>query len=62
MSALSFSRLAAVVFAIVALLQLARALAGWDLIVDGRTVPMMVSWIAVAVAGALAMLGFNARI
>ncbi len=61
MSAMSFSRVAGVIFAVVALLQLTRALAGWEVVIDGTPVPVMASWIAAAVAGALAWLGFTAR-
>lgn len=60
MSATSFSRLAGFIFAIVALLQLARAVAGWDIVIHGTSVPIMASWIAAAVAAVLSWLGFTA--
>ncbi len=60
MSAAGFSRLAGFVFAIVALLQLARAVAGWDIVIHGTSVPIIVSWIAAGVAAVLAWLGFTA--
>jgi hypothetical protein len=60
MTASSFSRLAAVVFAIVALAQLARALSGWPISVGDMAVPVWPSWIAFVVAGVLSWLGFTA--
>lgn len=60
MSAISFSRLAGVIFAIVALLQLARAIFGWEIVINGMSVPVMASWIAAAVAAVLSLLGFTA--
>ena len=60
MTAQSYSRIAAVVFAIVALLQLTRVLLGWEVSIDGLSVPLWASWIAVAAAGLLAWLGFTA--
>jgi len=55
----SYSLLAAVIFTIVALLQLSRAVMGVHLIVGSHTIPIWLSWIAVFVAGALAGLGFS---
>jgi NAD/NADP transhydrogenase beta subunit len=61
MNASSYARLAGAVFAVIALLQLARALAGWPVItVGGATMPVWPSWIAFVVAGALAWLGLTA--
>jgi hypothetical protein len=54
MDAKSYSRLAAVIFAIIAVLQLFRALAGWDITVNGAAVPLWASWLAAVVAGLLA--------
>ena len=56
----SFSRLAGIIFAAVALLQLARAAAGWEININGMSVPVMASWVATAVAGVLAWLGLTA--
>ena len=55
-----FSRLAAVIFAIIALLQLARAISGFEIAVGGEVMPIWPSWIAAMVAGFLAYLGFTA--
>jgi hypothetical protein len=57
MDAKSYSRVATIIFAIIALLQLFRALAGWDITVNGADVPLWVSWLAAVVAGALACVG-----
>jgi hypothetical protein len=61
MTAVGYSRLAAVVFAIVAVLQLARAVAGWPVTVGATTMPVWPSWVAFVVAAGLAWLGFTAR-
>jgi len=60
MRATSYSRLAATVFAIVALIQLLRALAAWPILIAETTIPVWASWIAFVVASGLAWLGFNA--
>ena len=60
MSAANYARLAAVVFAIVAILQLARAAAGWPMGIGVVEVPVWASWVACVVAGVLAWLGFSA--
>jgi hypothetical protein len=61
MDAKSYSRVAAVVFAIVAVLQLVRALSGWDITVNGASIPLWGSWLAAVVAGALALVGLTVR-
>ena len=61
MSAITYSRLAALIFAIVAVLQLARAMSGWPVTVGTTfSIPVWASWIASVVAAGLAWLGFNA--
>jgi hypothetical protein len=61
MSAKNYSRLAALVFAIVALVQLARAASGWPITVGTTTsIPLWASWVAGTVAAVLAWLGFEA--
>jgi hypothetical protein len=60
MNATSYARLASAIFALIALLQLGRALAGWSIVFQGTTIPVWASWIACVVAGALAWLGFTA--
>ena len=60
MNASSYARLAGAIFAVIALLQLARAVAGWPVTVGGMTMPVWPSWVACVVAGALAWLGLTA--
>jgi hypothetical protein len=59
MNASSYARLAAVIFAIVAIVQLARAAAGWPITIGTVEVPVWASWVACVVAGVLAWLGFS---
>jgi hypothetical protein len=56
----NYSLLAAVIFTIVALLQLSRAVAGWEVTVGTTVMPLWPSWIAAVVAGVLAWLGYGA--
>jgi len=61
MSARDYSRLAAIIFAIVALVQLVRAVSGWPITVGAtHSIPLGASWVVCVVAGVLAWLGFNA--
>jgi hypothetical protein len=61
MNAKNFSLLAAVIFAIVAVLQFARAVSGWPVTLGTTiSIPLWASWVACIVAAALAWLGFNA--
>jgi hypothetical protein len=60
MRAESYARLAASIFAVIAVLQLARALAGWPVTIGGTTIPVWPSWLAFVAAGGLAWLGFSA--
>src|SRR5262247_1389765 len=58
MTATGYSRLAAVIFSLVALLQFVRALAGWPITIADTTIPLWPSWVACVVAAGLAWLGF----
>jgi hypothetical protein len=60
MNPTSYARLAGAIFAIVAVLQLARAIAGWSITLEGTYIPVAASWVACVVAGVLAWLGFTA--
>jgi hypothetical protein len=61
MTARNYARLAASIFAIVAVLQLARAACGLPVTVGTTTsIPLWASWIACFVAAGLAWLGFDA--
>jgi hypothetical protein len=48
-----FHLIAAVIFALVALLQALRIFMGWSVVIGGWSAPMLVSWIAIVVAGSL---------
>jgi hypothetical protein len=50
-----FSSIAALVFALVALLQLLRLVMGWSVIINGVTIPLWASAIACLVAALLAV-------
>ena len=60
MTAQSYSRLAAVIFTIIAVLQLTRAVLGWEVTIGTTVMPLWPSWVAFAVAGMLAWLGITA--
>jgi hypothetical protein len=53
----TFATIAAVIFALVALLHLLRLVMGWSVVVDSWTVPMWVSWVGLVVAGGLSYYG-----
>ncbi len=62
MSATLYARLVALVFTLVAVVQLARAsVLHFPVVIDGHEILMEASWIAFAVAGLLALLGYTAR-
>ena len=61
MTTQSYSRLAALIFAVVAALQLIRAVSGWTITVGATTsIPLWASWVACVIAGVLAWIGFEA--
>ena len=60
MDAKIFSRIAAIVFAIIAVLQLVRAISGWEITLNGTAIPLWPSWLASVVAGLLAFVGLTA--
>lgn len=55
----TFTLLAGVIFAIVALLHLLRIYMGWPIVIGDWTVPMWVSWIALVAAGGLSHFGLS---
>jgi hypothetical protein len=59
MTAKNYSRLAGLIFAIVAVLQLAHALSGWPLSVGTISIPVWASWVACVVAAVLAWAGYD---
>ena len=63
MNSRSYSRLAALLFAIIAVLQFIRAVGEWQIVVNGTTsVPVWASWIACVVTAGLAWIGFDASL
>ncbi len=59
MDAKTFSLVAGVIFVVVALFHLARIFMEWTVIIGDWSIPMWVSWIALVVAGGLALLGLR---
>jgi hypothetical protein len=62
MSQKAFSLVAGLIFLLVAVAHLLRLLLRWSVILNGWTVPMWVSSIALVVAGFLAFEGFRRRL
>ena len=67
MTTLAYTRLAASIFAIIAVLQMSRAVLEWPITVEmagagPMSLPIWPSWIAFAVLALLAWLGFTARL
>ena len=60
MTAESYSRLPALIFALVAVLQLTRVITGLSVTVGFNTIPLWASFIACVVAAVLAWLGIRA--
>jgi len=60
MTAANYSLLAAVVFAVVAILQMVRAVMGLPVTIGRTSVPISASWVACGVAIILAWLGYAA--
>jgi hypothetical protein len=58
MSASNYSLLSALIFTLVAVLQLVRAIKGWPVTISTTSIPLWVSWVAFVVAAILAWLGF----
>jgi hypothetical protein len=59
MDAKTFSLVAGVIFAVVALLHLVRIFMQWTVVIGDWSVPKSVSWVALIVAGGLALLGLR---
>jgi len=55
----NFALLAAIVFAVMAVVHLLRALFGWPITIGTAEIPLWASWIAFIVMGGLAVLGFT---
>jgi hypothetical protein len=55
----TFSLFAGLIFAVVALFHLVRIFAEWTIIIGDWSVPKSVSWVALVVAGGLALTGLR---
>ena len=55
----TFTMLAVVIFVLVALLQLVRVFAGWDVAINGVHIPIWGSIVAAVVAGVMAAMVFR---
>jgi len=55
----TFSIVAGIIFALVALLHLVRIYMGWPVVIGSWSVPMWLSWVALVVAGGLAFFGLS---
>jgi hypothetical protein len=55
----NFTLLATVIFAIMSVLQLIRAISGWPITIGTAEIPLWLSWIAFVILGGLAVLGFT---
>jgi hypothetical protein len=59
MSKNTFCLVAALIFALVALLHLLRLYLGWPVLIGGWSVPMWVSWLGLVVTAALSVAGLS---
>ena len=59
MNARTYCALSAVVFAVVAVAHLLRAVQGTPVLIGGWPAPVAISWAAVVIAGGLALWGFR---
>jgi hypothetical protein len=59
MSLKTFCTVTSAIFAVVALIHLARIILVWQMTIGGWTVPIWVSWIGFVVASGLAYLGLK---
>ncbi len=55
----TYLTLAGAIFALVSLAHLLRAVMGWPVVIAGWAVPMWLSWLGFAAAGALGYLGLS---
>jgi hypothetical protein len=58
----TYNAITAVLFLIIAALHLLRIIFGWPAQIGGWSIPLWVSWLAIAAAGVLACLGFRQNI
>lgn len=58
MSPRSYCLLTAILFALIALVQVSRPLLDWSVILNGYEIPMWLNWLAFFAFGILSVLGF----
>ena len=57
----TFTLTTGVVFSIIAVLHILRVLFGWEAVIGSWTVPLWISWVAIAASGYLAYTAFKLR-
>jgi uncharacterized protein YacL len=55
----SYVLVTAIVFSVVGLLHLLRIVLGWEAVVEGWSIPMWLSWVAMILTAVLAYYGFT---
>lgn len=55
----TFARAAGIIFLVIGLLHLARAIYGWEANINGWNMPLSLSWVVVLVAGYFASQGLQ---
>lgn len=59
MSVKNYQTVTGIIFLLITLLHLWRALAGWESVINGSVIPLWASWLMAAAAGYLAYQGFK---
>lgn len=59
MSQRAFAKITTLVFLAIFILHLARLVYGWEAVINGASIPMWLSWIAVILSGYLAYQGLK---
>jgi predicted tellurium resistance membrane protein TerC len=54
-----FTTAAIVLLSLIAVMQLVRALSGWEVVVNGAQIPLWASWFMAVVAGGLAAMAWR---
>ncbi len=57
----TLTRITGIIFAVIGVLHLLRAVFGWQAVIGSVTIPMWLSWVALAVAAYLAYSAFTAK-
>ena len=59
MSNRTYFKTTGLIFLVIAVLHLFRVVYGWEAVINGYTLPMWISWVAILVAGFLAFRGYK---